>query len=79
MLQPFTSKDFTIRSLADRISDLPHLVYLYPNICKTTAFSKYYTPFTGLAYFVFILLFALISFNKLIYLFYPLLVDPFVC
>ncbi|XP_046658831.1 signal transducer and activator of transcription 5B [Homalodisca vitripennis] len=46
MLQPFTSKDFTIRSLADRISDLPHLVNLYPDICKVTAFSKYYTPFT---------------------------------
>ncbi|XP_054272701.1 signal transducer and activator of transcription 5B isoform X2 [Macrosteles quadrilineatus] len=46
MLQPFTSKDFTIRSLADRISDLPNLVNLYPDICKVTAFQKYYTPFT---------------------------------
>uniref|UniRef100_A0A0V0G7K5 Signal transducer and activator of transcription n=1 Tax=Triatoma dimidiata TaxID=72491 RepID=A0A0V0G7K5_TRIDM len=46
MLQPFTSKDFAIRSLADRISDLQHLVYLYPDICKQQAFSKYYTPFT---------------------------------
>uniref|UniRef100_A0A0K8T940 Signal transducer and activator of transcription n=1 Tax=Lygus hesperus TaxID=30085 RepID=A0A0K8T940_LYGHE len=46
MLLPFTSKDFSIRSLADRISDLPHLQYLYPDICKTQAFSKYYTPFS---------------------------------
>lgn len=46
MLQPFTSKDFTIRSLADRISDLPHLVHLYPDINKVQAFSKYFTPFT---------------------------------
>lgn len=47
MLQPFTSKDFAIRSLADRIVDLNHLVYLYPDICKDNAFGKYYTPFTG--------------------------------
>lgn len=45
MLQPFTSKDFSIRSLADRISDLQHLVYLYPEIGKQDAFQKYYTPF----------------------------------
>ncbi|GLG97418.1 Signal transducer and transcription activator [Gryllus bimaculatus] len=45
MLQPFTSKDFAIRSLADRISDLQHLVYLYPEIPKDQAFGKYYTPF----------------------------------
>ncbi|CAG2067004.1 unnamed protein product, partial [Timema podura] len=47
MLQPFTSKDFAIRSLADRISDLPHLVYLYLDISKDQAFGKYYTPFNG--------------------------------
>lgn len=47
MLQPFTSKDFAIRSLADRISDLSQFVYLYPDIRKDVAFSKYYTPFTG--------------------------------
>lgn len=47
MLQPFTSKDFAIRSLADRISDLPHLISLYPEIAKNTAFSKYYTPLIG--------------------------------
>ncbi|XP_025832752.1 signal transducer and activator of transcription 5B isoform X2 [Agrilus planipennis] len=45
MLQPFTSKDFGIRSLADRISDLNHLVNLYPDIPKDIAFNKYYTPF----------------------------------
>jgi len=48
MLQPFTSKDFAIRSLPDRISDLAHLVYLYipdsPAIPKNDAFGKYYTP-----------------------------------
>lgn len=47
MLQPFTSKDFAIRSLADRISDLSHLVYLYPDIPKDQAFGKYYNPFKG--------------------------------
>lgn len=47
MLQPFTSKDFAIRSLADRVSDLQYLMYLYPDIPKDQAFSKYYTPFTG--------------------------------
>jgi signal transducer and activator of transcription 5B len=48
MLQPFTSKDFAIRSLADRISDLQHLVALFPDIPKEQAFGKYYTPFTGM-------------------------------
>lgn len=47
MLQPFTSKDFAIRSLADRLADMQHLQYLYPDISKDTAFGKYYTPFTG--------------------------------
>ncbi|XP_046639014.1 signal transducer and activator of transcription 5B-like isoform X1 [Daphnia pulicaria] len=46
MLQPFTSKDFAIRTLADRVSDLKHLIYLYPDIPKDQAFGKYYTPFT---------------------------------
>ncbi|KAG8033982.1 hypothetical protein G9C98_008463 [Cotesia typhae] len=46
MLQPFTSKDFAIRSLADRVSDLQHLLYLYPDISKDQAFARYYTPFT---------------------------------
>lgn len=47
MLQPFTSKDFAVRSLADRLADLRHLIYLYPDIDKNTVFKKYYTPFTG--------------------------------
>lgn len=44
MLQPFTSRDFAIRALADRINDLKHLTYLYPEIPKDLAFSKYYAP-----------------------------------
>lgn len=44
-LQPFTSKDFAIRSLADRIADLNHLVFLYPEISKDIPFGKYYTPY----------------------------------
>lgn len=44
MLQPFTSKSFAIRPLADVIADLKYLLYLYPNIPKEQAFGKYYTP-----------------------------------
>lgn len=47
MLQPFTGKDFAIRSLADRIYDLQHLLYLYPNLNKDQVFSKYCTPVSG--------------------------------
>lgn len=47
MLQPFTAKDFQIRALGDRLSDLSHLHYLYPDIPKDVAFGKYYTPFQG--------------------------------
>ncbi|XP_061079469.1 signal transducer and activator of transcription 5B-like [Conger conger] len=43
-LMPFTTKDFTIRSLSDRISDLNHLLFLYPDRAKDIVFSKYYTP-----------------------------------
>ncbi|KAG7254623.1 hypothetical protein CRUP_007441 [Coryphaenoides rupestris] len=43
-LMPYTTKDFTIRSLADRISDLTHLMFLYPDRPKDEVFSKYYTP-----------------------------------
>uniref|UniRef100_A0A8C9WE67 Signal transducer and activator of transcription n=1 Tax=Scleropages formosus TaxID=113540 RepID=A0A8C9WE67_SCLFO len=43
-LMPYTSKDFSIRSLADRISDLNHLLFLYPDRPKDEVFSKYYTP-----------------------------------
>ncbi len=44
MLQPFTSKDLVIRTLADRISDLKHLLFLYPGVAKDAVFGKYYTP-----------------------------------
>ncbi|KAL5010871.1 hypothetical protein ScPMuIL_013176 [Solemya velum] len=40
-LAPFTAKDFTIRSLADRIMDLKDLKFLYPDISKDMAFEKY--------------------------------------
>ncbi|XP_029171422.1 signal transducer and activator of transcription 5B [Nylanderia fulva] len=44
MLQPFTSKDFAIRSLGDRVYDLQHLLYLYPNQIKDQVFARYCTP-----------------------------------
>ncbi|XP_022689479.1 signal transducer and activator of transcription 5B-like isoform X2 [Varroa jacobsoni] len=47
MVQPFTSRDFQIRSLADRISDLHNILYLYPDTVKDTAFARYYTPAVG--------------------------------
>uniref|UniRef100_A0AAR2KDX5 Signal transducer and activator of transcription n=1 Tax=Pygocentrus nattereri TaxID=42514 RepID=A0AAR2KDX5_PYGNA len=43
-LMPYTTKDFSIRSLSDRISDLNHLLFLYPDRPKDEVFSKYYTP-----------------------------------
>ncbi|KAJ3600619.1 hypothetical protein NHX12_031599, partial [Muraenolepis orangiensis] len=43
-LMPYTTKDFSIRSLADRISDLNHLLFLYPDRPKDEVFSKYYSP-----------------------------------
>jgi signal transducer and activator of transcription 5B len=43
-LAPFGPKDLSTRSLADRINDIGHLVFLYPDIPKTSAFGKYYTP-----------------------------------
>ena len=46
-LQPFTAEDFNIRTLADRIHDLPHLTHLYPDIPKDTAFGELYTPIDG--------------------------------
>ncbi|CAN8013237.1 unnamed protein product [Ixodes persulcatus] len=46
MIQPFTSRDFTIRSLADRVSDLQQLTFMYPDTPKDQAFGKYYTPVT---------------------------------
>lgn len=44
MVQPFTSRDFQIRGLADRIGDLKHLTYFYPNIPKDQVFGKFYSP-----------------------------------
>lgn len=38
MLQPFTHKDFAVRSLRNRIMDLDECVTLYPNIPKEFAF-----------------------------------------
>ena len=43
MVQPFTSKDFAIRGLADRINDLKNLHYLYPNVAKDQVFGKFYS------------------------------------
>ncbi|OQV25781.1 Signal transducer and activator of transcription 5B [Hypsibius exemplaris] len=43
-IQPYTSKDFQIRSCANRIRDLAvNLEFLYPDIPRDQAFSKYYT------------------------------------
>ncbi|XP_042900970.1 signal transducer and activator of transcription 5B isoform X2 [Parasteatoda tepidariorum] len=46
MVQPFTSRDFVIRSLADRIYDLKNLQFLYPDIHRDQAFGRYYTPYS---------------------------------
>lgn len=40
-LQPWYARDFSVRKLADRISDLPQLLYLYPQIPKETAFQEF--------------------------------------
>jgi len=42
-LQPWFSKDLMIRPLADRLSDLPQLTFLNPNMLKDEVFGKYYT------------------------------------
>lgn len=44
MIKPWGQKDFSIRTLADRIKDLTHLKYLYPDIPKDEAFGKFYEP-----------------------------------
>lgn len=41
---PFTTRDFSIRSLADRLGDLNYLIYVFPDRPKDEVFSKYYTP-----------------------------------
>lgn len=43
-IQPYTSKDFQIRSCANRVRDLSeNLQFLYPEIPRDSAFAKYYT------------------------------------
>ncbi|XP_078057301.1 signal transducer and activator of transcription 5B-like isoform X2 [Mustelus asterias] len=42
-VQPFTTKDLTIRSLGDRVRDIERLLCLYPSKPKDEAFKKYYT------------------------------------
>ncbi|XP_069762495.1 signal transducer and activator of transcription 5B-like isoform X1 [Narcine bancroftii] len=42
-VQPFTTKDLTIRSLGDRVRDIERLLYLYPSRPKDETFKKYYT------------------------------------
>ncbi|XP_036889041.1 signal transducer and activator of transcription 5B [Sturnira hondurensis] len=43
-LMPFTTRDFSIRSLADRLGDLNYLIYVFPDRPKDDVYSKYYTP-----------------------------------
>uniref|UniRef100_A0A3Q1D5J4 Signal transducer and activator of transcription n=1 Tax=Amphiprion ocellaris TaxID=80972 RepID=A0A3Q1D5J4_AMPOC len=43
-LMPYTTKDFSIRSLADRISDLNHLLFLYPDRPKDELQSEAFNP-----------------------------------
>ncbi|MEJ1285421.1 signal transducer and activator of transcription 5A [Cricetulus griseus] len=43
-LKPFTTRDFSIRSLADRLGDLSYLIYVFPDRPKDEVFAKYYTP-----------------------------------
>ena len=40
-LQPWYARDFSVRKLADRVSDLPQLLYLYPRIPKEAAFQEF--------------------------------------
>ncbi|XP_057292759.1 signal transducer and activator of transcription 5B-like [Hydractinia symbiolongicarpus] len=40
-LQPWSTKDFTIRGLADRIFDIPELTHLFPDIPKERAFGRF--------------------------------------
>uniref|UniRef100_A0A5S6L7Z8 Signal transducer and activator of transcription n=1 Tax=Xenopus tropicalis TaxID=8364 RepID=A0A5S6L7Z8_XENTR len=43
-LMPFTARDFSVRSLADRLGDLNYLIFVFPDRPKDEVFSKYYTP-----------------------------------
>lgn len=42
-LQPWFSKDFVIRPLADRLHDLEQLQFLYPDLPKGRAFGEFYS------------------------------------
>ena len=46
-LAPYTDKDFRTSNLGDRIKDPDCLVYLYPDIPKAKAFSKFWTNSPG--------------------------------
>uniref|UniRef100_A0A665VTD7 Signal transducer and activator of transcription n=1 Tax=Echeneis naucrates TaxID=173247 RepID=A0A665VTD7_ECHNA len=42
-IQPFTKRDLEIRSLGDRIRDISHITYLYPEYPKNEVFKKFYS------------------------------------
>ncbi|XP_040927507.1 signal transducer and activator of transcription 6 isoform X3 [Betta splendens] len=42
-IQPFTKRDLEIRSLGDRIRDINHITYLYPEFPKDDVFKQFYT------------------------------------
>ncbi|XP_042347505.1 signal transducer and activator of transcription 6 [Plectropomus leopardus] len=42
-IQPFTKRDLEIRSLGDRIRDINHITYLYPEFPKHEVFKKFYS------------------------------------
>uniref|UniRef100_A0A667ZHZ7 Signal transducer and activator of transcription n=1 Tax=Myripristis murdjan TaxID=586833 RepID=A0A667ZHZ7_9TELE len=42
-IQPFTKRDLDIRCLGDRIRDIDHITFLYPEYPKHDVFKKYYT------------------------------------
>uniref|UniRef100_A0A3Q1K9W8 Signal transducer and activator of transcription n=1 Tax=Anabas testudineus TaxID=64144 RepID=A0A3Q1K9W8_ANATE len=42
-IQPFTKRDLEIRSLGDRIRDISHITYLYPDFPKHEVFKKFYS------------------------------------
>jgi signal transducer and activator of transcription 5B len=48
-LQPWYARDFAVRKLAERIQDLPQLVYLYPRIPKDSAFETFCSEMKGMS------------------------------
>ncbi|XP_068453442.1 signal transducer and activator of transcription 6 isoform X2 [Clinocottus analis] len=42
-IQPFTKRDLEIRCLGDRIRDINHITYLYPEFPKNDVFKRFYT------------------------------------